>query len=88
MEIILNALLKKKNFLKPDLLIIVYVLIFENQMHAHNIFPTFFDLSSNVLGSMFGKSFMTTGSINSINGISKNTRNGTKRNISETVRRN
>ena len=63
--------------------------MFENQMHIfNNIFPTFFDLSSNVLGSMFGKSFIATGNINSINGISKNTRNGTKRNISETVRRN
>ena len=62
--------------------------IFENQMHAHNIIPTFFDLSSNVLGSMFGKSFIATGNINSINGISKNTKNGTKRNISEAVRRN
>ena len=53
-----------------------------------SIFNTFFDLSSNVLGNILGKSLMTTGSMNSINGIKRNTRNGTSLNISAAVRRN
>ena len=56
-----------------------------NVSTTHN---TFLDLSSNVLGSIFGKSLTATGNMNSINGISKNTKNGTKRKMSEAVRRN
>lgn len=56
--------------------------------NANTIHNTFLDLSSNVLGSIFGKSLTATGSMNSINGISKNTKNGTKRKMSEAVRRN
>ena len=59
-----------------------------NWVHYLSIFNTFFDLSSNVLGNILGKSLMTTGSMNSINGIKRNTRNGTNLNISAAVRRN
>lgn len=59
-----------------------------NWVHYLFIFNTFFDLSSNVLGNILGKSLMTTGSMNSINGIKRNTRNGTNLNISAAVRRN
>lgn len=51
-------------------------------------FLTFFDLSSKVLGSIFGNNLIATGSRNSMNGMTMNTRNGTSRNKSEAVRRN
>ena len=59
--------------------------MYKYEQCIHN---TFLDLSSNVLGSIFGKSLMATGSMNSMNGISRNTKNGTNRKMSAAVRRN